>query len=51
MSAAVKLGAGELLFELLPASKLPRKDSELFNILAQIRHMFGSKGVICETDK
>ena len=50
MSAAVKLGAGELLFEFLPASKLPRKDSKLFNILAQFRHMFGSKGVICETD-
>jgi hypothetical protein len=50
MSAAFKLGTGELLFELLPTSELPRKYSELFDILAQIRHMFGSKGVICEPD-
>lgn len=50
MSAAVKLRTGELLFELLPASKLPCKDSELFDIVAQLWHVFGSKGLICEAD-
>jgi hypothetical protein len=50
MSAAVKLGTGELLFELLPASKFPCKYFEFFNIVTQIWHMFGSKGLICETD-
>ena len=50
MSAAVKLRTGELLFELLPASKLPCKDFELFDIVTQLWHVFGSKGLICETD-
>ena len=50
MSTAVKLWTGELLFKLLPASKFPCKYFEFFNIVTQIWHMFGSKGLICETD-
>jgi hypothetical protein len=50
MSTAVKLGTGELLFELLPASKFPCKYFEFFNIVTQIWHVFGGKGLICETD-
>ena len=36
MSATFKLGTGELLFELLPACKLPCKDFELLDVVAQI---------------
>ncbi len=50
MSTAVKLRTGELLFELLPASKFPCKHFEFFNIVTQIWHMFGGKGLICEAD-
>lgn len=50
MSAAVKLGTGELLFKLFPASKFPCKYFEFFNIVTQIWHMFGSEGLICESD-
>lgn len=49
MSAAFKLWTGKLLFELLPTRKLPCEDSELLDIVTQLWHVFGSKGLVCET--
>ena len=50
MSTAVKFRAGKLLFELLPTGELPRKYSELLDIMTQVWQMLGSETLICETD-
>ena len=50
MSAAVELRTGELLFKLFPASKFPCKDLKLLDIVTQIWHVLGGKGLIYETD-
>ena len=46
MPAATKFWAGHLLFELLPAAECPVEDPELFNIITQIRHVFGGESLI-----
>ena len=46
MPATIKLRAGNPLFKLLPAQKLPMKDLESLNIMAQIRQVFSGKSFI-----
>ena len=46
MPATIKLWAGQLLLEFLPALELPVKDLKLLNVVAQIRHVFGGERFI-----
>ena len=51
MPATIKLRAGNPLFKLLPAQKLPMKDLESLNIMAQVRQVFGGKSFIWRMNK
>jgi len=46
MSTVVKFTACEPPLKFLPTLKLPMKDPELLNVLAQIRHVFGGEGFV-----
>ena len=46
MPPAIKLCAGEFLPESPPALEPPMKDPEIFNVVAQIWHVFGGESVI-----
>jgi len=48
-STAVKFTACEPLLKFLPTLKLPMKDPEFLNVLAQIRHAFGGESFIWGT--
>jgi hypothetical protein len=50
MPATVEFGTSKLFLKLFPASKLPCKDFKLLDIVTQVWHMLGGKGIICEDD-
>ena len=49
MPPAIKLRAGELPLESLPAMECPMKDLELINVISKIRHVFGGENFIWRT--
>lgn len=51
MSAAIKLCAGYFLFKFFPALKIPMKDLELLNVMAQIGDVFGDESIIWKADE
>jgi hypothetical protein len=50
MSTTVELRTGKLFFKLFPAIKLPSEDPKLLDIVTQIWHVLGGKGLIYEDD-